>query len=229
MNKTICIHQPDFLPYLGFFDRLLKSDLFVVLDNVQFLRRGWHHRDKIKTLQGVQWLTVPIQKKNRYSQLIKDTKIENGTHWKRKHLSTIEQNYSKAPYFRQYIGGLQRIYEKSFDYLLDLNMELLQWSMGILGCSIKTVFASSLPVTSTGSLRLVEIVEFLGGTTYLSGTGAKAYLEEELFTARNLAVKWQNFIHPIYPQLFGNFVPNLSVLDCVLNCGDESGELFIDT
>jgi len=226
MKKIVCIHQPDFLPYLGFFDRLLNSDIFVMLNDVQFLRRGWHHRDKIKTSQGVQWLTVPVKKKGQYRQLIKDAKIDYQTHWKQKHLATIKFNYIKAPYFNTYFGDLQRIYDKTFEFLIDFNVELLQWILDIMQHSAQIVFASSLGVKSTRTLRLVEIVERLGGTTYFSGVGAKAYLEEHLFAERNIRLIWQDFKHPVYPQLYGEFVPNLSVLDCLLNCGEQCRNLL---
>lgn len=226
MEKIVCIHQPDFLPYLGFFDRLLKSHLFVILDDAQFLRRGWHHRDKIKTAQGICWLTVPVQKKGNYRQLIKDTKIDNHTNWKRKHLLTIEMNYKNAPNFDRFFGDLQHIYNKPFDYLIDFNLELLQWILKILKISISIVFASSTGVTSTRTFRLLDIVEHFEGTAYLSGIGAKAYLKEHLFVERNMTLIWQDFKHPIYPQLHGEFVPNLSVLDCLLNCGETCKELL---
>ncbi len=219
MEKVICIHQPDFLPYLGFFDRLIQSDTFVILDNVQFLRRGWHHRDKLKTPQGIQWLTVPIQKKGHYSQSIKDTQIDNTLDWKRKHLMMIEHNYRKSPYFEAFFEELQQIYHKPFTYLIDLNLELLEWLFQIFRISSHTILASSTEITSSSSSRLIELVQYCHGTTYFSGPGAKAYLDEELFTRHNLTVHWQEFTHPVYPQLHGPFIANLSVLDCLLNCG----------
>lgn len=228
-EKIICIHQPDFLPYLGFFDRLLLCDTFVILDNVQFLRRGWHHRDQIKTAQGVHWLTVPVQKKHRYHQLINETKIEYQTAWKHKHLALIEASYRKAEGFAPYFDELERIYQGSFEFLIELNMALLEWLWAVLDLSIEVVWASSLSVTQTGSLRLAEIVEQLSGTTYLSGTGARAYLDETVFEAHGISVQWQEFHHPLYPQLHGEFLPNLSILDCLLNCGKQTTRVLRNT
>lgn len=226
MRNIICIHQPDFLPYLGFFERLFHCDTFVVLDNVQFLRRGWHHRDQIKTVHGVQWLTVPVQKKGRYEQLINAAQIDQATNWKHKHLMMISTNYRKAWHFDRYFEALQHIYQQPLTSLMEFNLALLRWIIGILDCQVRIVFASSLPVTSTKTLRLVEIVEALHGTAYLSGVGARAYLNEHLFQERHIPLLWQNFQHPVYPQLHGDFVPNLSVVDCLLNCGAACRELL---
>ena len=108
----VTIHQPDFMPWLGFFDRWARSDLYIALDDVQFLRRGWHHRDKIKTLQGVQWLTVPVEKKGKYTQKINEVKIAYETDWRKDHLKTIELNYKKAPNFSNIYKKIRDIYSR---------------------------------------------------------------------------------------------------------------------
>ena len=148
----VTIHQPDFLPWLGFFDRWQKSDLYIVLDDVQFLRRGWQHRDKIKTKEGAAWLTVPVIKKGKHDQLIRDVKIDNGTNWRYKHLKTIESNYSKAPNFEDCFKRIKEIYDKKHLFLIDLNMDILQWVDIELRITTPYVFASAYDVKSISTL-----------------------------------------------------------------------------
>jgi len=139
----VTIHQPDFFPWLGFFDRWQKSDIYIVLDDVQFLRCGWHHRDKIKTQNGVQWLTVPVQKKGRYHQTIKEVKINNQENWNQKHLKTIQTAYKKAPNFDLVFGKLSEIYNREYDLLIEFNMDLLRLCSKLLGINTPLVFASA--------------------------------------------------------------------------------------
>jgi hypothetical protein len=215
--KTVVIHQPDFLPWLGFFDRWKRSDLYIVLDDVQFLRRGWHHRDKIKTTAGVRWLTIPVMKKGKYRQLIRDVKIDYSNDWCYKHLKTIEVNYKKATAFDHYIEKIKNIYDKKKRFLVELNLALLEWSAKELGITTPFVLASDYHLTSSSTLRLVELIKAVGGTHYLSGVGARAYLDESLFEDSRISLIWQQFNHPVYPQLHGEFVPGLSALDFVMN------------
>jgi|SRR3972149_3729018 len=212
----VTIHQPDFFPWLGFFDRWQKSDIYIVLDDVQFLRCGWHHRDKIKTQNGVQWLTVPVQKKGRYHQTIKEVKINNQENWNQKHLKTIQTAYKKAPNFDLVFGKLSEIYNREYDLLIEFNMDLLRLCSKLLGINTPLVFASDFNMKSTGSQRLVDLVQSVGGKEYLTGTGARDYLEEELFKKVGIGVHWQEFEHPVYKQLHGSFEKMLSVLDFLM-------------
>jgi hypothetical protein len=222
-KKTVVIHQPDFLPWLGFFHRWKRSDLYVVLDDVQFLRRGWHHRDKIKTAAGIQWLTVPVLKKGRYRQVIRDVAIDYSTGWRDKHLKTLETNYKKAHAYAYYFEKIKKIYHKKYRFLIELNLELLELMAGELEITTPFVLASDYHMTSTSSLRLVELAAAVGATCYLTGTGARDYLDEALFEPYNITVDWQQFNHPVYRQLHGDFIPGLSVLDFAMNCGPHPG------
>ncbi len=212
----VTIHQPDFLPWLGFFDRWQKSDLYIILDGVQFLRRGWHHRDKIKTREGAMWLTVPVVKKGQYHQLFRDVNIDNDTNWRDKHLKTIELNYKKAPNFELCFEKIREIYDKQHLFLIDLNMELLHFVAVELRITTHFVFASDYKITSTSTQRLIDLVRAVDGTDYLTGLGSKDYLDESLFKKENIIVLWQEFQHPIYSQLHGEFVPMLSCLDYLM-------------
>jgi hypothetical protein len=213
----VTIHQPDFAPWLGFFDRWAASDLFVVLDDVQFLRRGWHHRDRIKTANGVRWLTVPVRKKERFDQPINEAKIDNGENWRDKHLKTIAAAYGKAPRFCELFARLEEVYSRGHKLLVELNMDLLGLFVRELGIDTPVVMASNLEVPGSGSRRLADMVEKLGGDTYLTGTGSRDYLCEEDFTERGMQVSWQEYRQPDYPQLHGPSESGLSVIDYCMN------------
>lgn len=212
----VTVHQPDFLPWLGFFDRWHKSDLFVVLDDVQFIRRGWHHRDKIKTAQGPKWLTVPVLKKGRYFQQIKDVEIDNNENWRRTHLSAIRSAYGKAPHFEAICHDIEEIFTKNYELLIHLNMDLLKYCAAALGINTPFCFSSSLHNGLKGTQRLVHLVKAAGGDVYLTGLGSKDYLDESKFAEHGIKVWWQHYEHPVYPQPHGKFAKMLSVLDFLM-------------
>jgi len=216
----VTIHQPDFLPWLGFFDRWAKSDIYIVLDDVQFIRRGWHHRDRIKAVDGPIWLTVPVVKKNRYHQLIKDTEIDNSLAWRKKHLRMIELNYRKAPNFEYFFHKIKEIYESNHLLLIELNMDFLRFVAGELRIDTPFKFASSLNISSSGNQRLVDLVKSVNGSSYLTGLGSKSYLDEDLFRKEDIKVIWQNYSVSAYKQLHGNFERGLSVLDYLMMAND---------
>tara|TARA_Y100000031_G_scaffold142031_1_gene171165 strand:- start:494 stop:1168 length:675 start_codon:yes stop_codon:yes gene_type:complete len=212
----VTIHQPDFLPWLGFFDRWQKSDTYIVLDDVQFLRSGWHHRDKIKTQGGIKWLTVPVLRKSRYYQTIKEVMINNNENWRYKHLKTIQTSYGKTPNFDFVYGRLSEIYNREHSLLINLNMDLLGFCSSMLEIKTPVVFASAFNVKSAGSQRLVDLVQSVGGKEYLTGTGSRDYLDEALFKDAGINVCWQKFQHPVYQQLHGSFEKMLSALDYLM-------------
>lgn len=214
--RVVTIHQPDFLPWLGFFDRWAKSDIYIVLDDVQFLRRGWHNRDKVKTPQGVQWLTIPTRKKGRYDQLIREVEIDYSSDWRYKHLETIRMSYHKAPAFDLIFPGLEEIYQTAPKMLMELNLSLLKFAASKLGIRIPTVFASDFALMTKSSLRLLDLVQTVGGTVYLTGSGSVNYLDLELFVQAQVEVVIQEYPGQVYPQLHGEFVPGLSVLDYLM-------------
>jgi hypothetical protein len=221
MKRTIAIHQPDFLPWLGFFDRWKQSDLLILLDDVQFLRRGWHHRDQIKTRNGSVWLTVPVKKKGLYGQLINQVEVDNGTDWQQRHLATIEHAYKKAPFFEPVFAAFRESYIDKADSLVAVNLRLLQTASFLLGIRTPVVLSSRYKVSGQKSERLLELIRKVEGTHYLTGTGSRNYLDEGLFKKENVEVLWQEFRHPVYAQLHGAFVPNLSVLDFLMNAGGQ--------
>ena len=217
----IAIHQPQYLPWIGYFDKMQKADAFCYLDNVQYKKNEWQNRNRIKTAKGWQWITVPVL--YRFPQKINDLKINNTVNWRHKHIQAISTNYGKAPYFKEYF----RIFEQSFEMdwlsLSSLNIYLIEQIRNLLELNHKpTTVASELKLSENPTDRLIDICKALGGNTYLSGPDGAKYLDLEKFRIRGIKVIFQDFIHPDYPQLFGEYQSHMSVMDLLFNCGPES-------
>lgn len=223
---TIGIHQPNFLPWLGYFNKIKRSDIFVLLDDVEFTRGDYINRVKIKTAQTEQWLTVPILFRGHSTQLINETKINNQIDWQNKIVKTIEMNYCKAPYFQKYFPEIKNIIEKKRSLLSELNVALVNHLIKLLDIKTKMIFSSHLKINVRTTQRLTDIVKRMGGDTYLSGSKARGYQEEKVFAQNNVKLKYQNFAHPQYPQLYGEFIPGLSIVDALFNCGEEAKKLI---
>jgi hypothetical protein len=220
MSRTAVIHQPDFLPWLGFFDRLLASDLYIVLDHVQFARRGWTHRDSIKTSNGASWITLSIQKASR-DVAIKDVKLMPEAEWRRDNLNLIRQNYQKAPFFKEVFADLEKLYARGDQKMVDMNIASLDLLERMLDIHTPRLNSSEMDPQGTSTAMLVDLLKKAGVTRYLSGQGARAYLEEHLFADAGIELVWQDFAHPVYPQLHGQFISMLSSIDALFNCGPE--------
>lgn len=222
----ICaIHQPQYLPWLGYFDKMRRSDVFVLLDDVQYKKNEWQNRNKIKTPQGWQWLTVPVH--HTFGEKINEVLINNATNWGKKHLHALVVNYSGAFYSKDYKDFFEGVYNKQWKYLCELNIYLIKKLSAFLGIKTRLIKSSELQVEGQKTERLVHICKKLKADTYLSGKGAREYLELNLFKSKNIKVIFQDFKHPVYPQMrwrnFGdNFQPNMSVIDLLFNCGKES-------
>ena len=222
---VIAIHQPQYLPWLGYFDKLDRCDVFCLLDTVQYKKNEFQNRNRIKTAQGLQWLTVPVT--YRFPQRIHEVGVNQTVDWQRKHLQALKTNYSKAPYFDTYFARFEEFYQQSYELLAEVNVACLRLLMELLGLERKLVQASSLQVgTEDPTLRLVEICKSLGGDTYLSGRDGAKYMDETSFHNHQIQVVFQDFNHPDYPQCYGPFEPNISIIDLLFNCGSESLNLI---
>lgn len=217
--RRVCIHQPDFAPYLGFFHRLYRSDVYIVLDDVQFLRRGWHHRDKIKTATGEAWLTLSIRKADYHVPIGSVELHPDYDDWVPHNLNLIRQNYARAPYFPRYFPILEEIYGKRHRRLVDMAMDLLGFFFTELDIAVEVVFSSDLAVPGQKNEKLINLVRAVGGDHYISGTGALSYLDPGMFEKAGIGLEVQSFSHPVYPQQFGGFIPYLSCIDAFMNCG----------
>jgi hypothetical protein len=219
-KKVVVIHQPDFVPYLGFFHRLLYADVFVILDHVQMSKRGWVHRDKIKTKDGAAWISVPIHGLAS-GPIIKDAQIDrNGLYEKLPRV--IKSNYAGARHFSSLFPAVENALSNCDGTMINLNMSLLQNLLNWFDISVPIVYSSELGIASKASLMNAEITKAVGGEVYLSGIGAKDYHEQECFDRLGIEVIWQNFTHPVYEQQFGEFIPYLSALDLLFNHGVEA-------
>lgn len=225
-NRTLVVLQPGYLPWLGFFDQLKRSDVFVFYDEVQFDKNGWRNRNRIKSPAGPQWLTVPVRI-NSLSQRIFETEIDSRQPWARKHLGTIKQCYAKAPYLRRYLPELEELLAgRRWERLVDLDIAVIELFCAWLGIERPMLRASKLEITGERNERLLNMCRHFGARRYLSGNAAQGYLNADLFASHGIEVEWQNYQHPIYPQQHGEFVPFLSALDLLLNCGDKSSSII---
>ncbi len=222
MSKTVVIHQPDFLPHLGFFHRFLGADLYIALDHVQFVNgtsKSWTHRDKIKTPRGIQWLTVSVRKAPR------DTPVNaielSDTDWRAQNLNLIRENYREAPHFDEIFSELEKLYAQPCTRLAELTMASIDMLIRMFDIAIPCVESNSLQPVGHKNELLVDILRKVGATHYLSGVGARDYFEAAPFSAAGIEVMWQNFKHPVYPQLHGRFIPYLSSIDLLFNCGTK--------
>jgi hypothetical protein len=222
MSKTVVIHQPDFLPYLGFFQRFLHADQWVVLDHAQFLSgsKSWHNRDKVRTVNGTAWITVAVTKTAQKTP-INRVLLSPDQSWRNKMLNRLHHDYCKSPFFAEVFPRLEELLHEPVERLVDFNMAGIRLLMELFDVHIDFVFSSALEIEGTKTTMLVDICKKVEADIYLSGLGARDYLEPHLFDAADISLKWQNFNHPVYPQLHGDFIPFLSSIDLLLNCGVE--------
>lgn len=222
MGKKVAIVQSNYLPWKGYFDLIAASDEFILYDDMQYTRRDWRNRNQIKTADGPQWLTVPVKVKGKYEQTIRDTEID-GTAWAQQHLRSLQHSYGKAPHYAEVMARLQPILDAPPSHLSPLNRALLEALCGYMG--INTQLSNSWEYSLRGdpSERLADLVAQAGGTTYISGPAAKDYLDEAPFAARGIAVEWFDYNgYPEYPQLRGEFTHYVSVVDLLVNVGQDA-------
>ena len=217
----IAVHQPNYLPYIGFFDKMKRADIFVIYDDAQFNKEDFQHRNRIRIYHGWKYLTVPVEKKH---IPIKDIKIRNecmtkGRTWQETHLKGIRDSYKDTPYYRSYEDRLETIYATKHDKLVDVNMEIIHFLKDAFDIETKITFTSELGFKSRSTERLIEITGALDGAVYLSGPAGRDYLDVSLFERSGISVEFQDFKHPVYKQRYGGFIPNLSAIDALFNMG----------
>ena len=223
MKGTIL--QPTYLSWLGYFEMISSSDVFVVFDHVQFERKSWQQRNRIKTANGVVSLTVPVQKMPREAK-ISEMKISyEGCNPLEKHWKTIELAYKKAPYFLRYKSDFEKVYSEKFVLLRDLNVRIIKLICNILDIKTKIVLSSDLNLKDEKMAKTEKVVNLCknqGITQLYDAGGAEEILDKSLFEKENIEITFQNFQHPEYPQLWGEFVPYLSIIDLIFNQGEKS-------
>ncbi len=217
----VAIHQPNYLPYIGFFEKMRQSDIFVIYDDAQFSKEDFHHRNKIRIFNGWKWLTVPVDQKHIPINEIKIKKEFNrkGLKWNDMHFRILRDNYKDAPYFSLYENELEIIYSGEYDKLIDINMRLIHCLKKAFNIKTKLIFSSELGLTSKSTKRLVEIVDILDCDVYLSGKMGLNYLDISQFDDREIKVEFQKFKHPVYKQQYDDFIPNMASIDALFNIG----------
>lgn len=222
----IAIHQPNFLPWCGYFYKMAKADLFVVYDDAQFTRGSYINRCKINSPAGERWLSVPVITSGRHLQKICETETAKSP-WAKHLIGSLRDYYRNTPYFDLYIQKLQTILEQGHNRLLDLNLSLLHLLREELQIDTPLVLSSRCQAAQGASTeRLISICECLGATSYLSGSGGKKYQDEELFRSAGISLEYSDFHHPEYLQPGGDFRPNLSAIDLLFNQGPASANHF---
>lgn len=217
----VAVHQPQYLPWLGYFDKMRIADVFCYLDNVQYKKNEWQNRNRIKTAQGRQWLTVPVR--YRFPQKVNEVEISNSEKWSKRHLQALITNYSKAPYFKDHIMRMEDYLSRDWVLLSELNIFLIERLRELLDLHHKpTVLASKLSLSEEPTERLIDICKSVGADVYLSGQDGVKYMNLDRFKENNIRVIIQEFNHPVYPQLYQQFQSHLSVVDLLFNCGPES-------
>jgi hypothetical protein len=217
----VAIHQPHYLPWLGYFAKWAAADLFVFLDTVQYEKNGWQNRNRVKTAAGPRWLTVPVHA--RLGTSIAEVTVDADAPWPRRHLATIEQAYAHAPYLARYRGLLGEFYGRKWTRLAAVAAASASWVAGALGIRVPVRLASELPVTAADPTdRLVAICRAVGATTYLAGRDGLRYVDTRRFTEAGIGLAQQQYAHPEYAQPHGPFVPFLSALDLLLMHGDDA-------
>ena len=220
------IHQLHYLPWLRYIEKIARCDVFVMLDSIQYNKNGWQNRNKIKTPQGTGLLTVPVLAKE--GQRLDEVQIDNTQFWAKKHWRSIEQSYSKAAYFSEYEASLSEIYTRSWDKLNDLNRCMLEFYLKVLGISTPVHYSSELKVPGEATERLVNLIKAVDGTEYYSGAFAlESYLDADLLAQSDISLRLQEWTTPHYSQLHGTFIPDLAVMDILMNCGPESLEIIM--
>ncbi|MFC1623828.1 WbqC family protein [Candidatus Omnitrophota bacterium] len=222
----ISIQQPEFFPWLGYFDKLYQVDKVVFLDNVQFKKRYFENRNKVRTRDGWMWLNTPVKTKGRYTQKIMDAEIDNSKPWQKRIVSAIRCNYRRAPYWEYYGESICGIVSRPYKFLVDFNLSVILFLMEKLGVKREWCLSSALSTEDLGSDLILEICRKMQATDYLSGKDGKSYLKEDGFVKNGIKLHYQNFIHPVYKQFHGGFFEGMSVIDLLFNHGSESTDII---
>ena len=220
-------HQPAYLPWLGLFHKIALSDAFCYFDEVQYLKKDWNNRNKIKTSNGEIWLTVPVLTKGYREKRIREIEINNSTNWRKKHWRSIYFAYKKAHYFRKYSDFFKETYEKEWHHLTDLNEYLLKYFLKELEIKVEYHKASELNFKGHKLSLVLDMCKKLGANLYIFGVLGKDYAKEGEFSQVGIKIYFQDYMHPVYSQPGQDFVSHMSILDLLFNCGPNSYEILM--
>jgi len=221
--KTVTIHQPNYLPYIGLFNKVKQAEVFIILDTALFSKNSVTNRNKIRTPDGWTYLTIPIERKN-HQKPIKDVDLPKNNKWMENHWKSIMTSYGKARHFKEYRAFFEELYKSSFAKLAEINMKIIGYLLEQFNIDVEIIKSSSLDIGP--NLRktdlLIKILKVVNAGVYLSGEGGKNYLELDKFKENRIEIEFQRFEHPKYEQQFSGFVPYLSAIDLLFNVGKKS-------
>jgi hypothetical protein len=223
--KTVAIVQSNYIPWKGYFDMVAKVDEFILFDDVQYTRRDWRNRNKIKTPAGPSWLTIPVIAKGRYDQRICDTAVDHSSRWTHKHLNSIRHHYARAPFLAMFADDLAALYEQAeaTPLLSHINHLFIRWVCQVLRIDTTVTWSMDYPGEGSKTDRLLTLCQAAGATGYLSGPAARTYIETEKFTGAGIELSYMDYDgYRPYPQLHGDFIHEISVLDLILNLGPDA-------
>jgi hypothetical protein len=228
----VAAHQPHYMPWLGYLDKMAKADLFVVMDDLQFEAQNYQNRQRLKLAGGPTWLTVPLfhgsQADSILDKLISSSQSPK-QHWQHRHWNTILTNYRNAKFFDRYADELHEVFQRRWEHLIDLDLHMLQLARRWLDIDTPVVRSSEIGLEGTKTDRLIDMCHKVGARCYLTGAGGSTgYLDVEKIGRTGVGVIWQQFTHPVYAQRYPNlgFASHLGFLDIVLNCGPASRDLL---
>ncbi len=217
----VSILQSNYIPWKGYFDIIARSDVFIIYDEVQYTRRDWRNRNLIKTDKGLKWLTIPVIQ-DEYHQKIYETNILE-SNWVKKHTSTLQGFYAKAPYFKEYKDVIFKAYSNSTNCLSEVNKSFIETICNILEINTKIIDSRTLNLKGDKQERLIHACQILEAETYLSGPAAKSYIEEDVFNRNNIKIEWMDYSnYKEYNQLFPPFEHGVSILDLIFNEGPNA-------
>ena len=217
----VAIHQPQYLPWLGYLDKIDRADLFVVLDTVQFTKNEWQNRNRIRTAQGWQWLTVPVL--HRFGQRVGEVQINPAVDWRAKHVQAVEIHYARAPHRERYLHGWRDLYREAVPSLAALNLAVIRWLLDAFGIKTPIRLASEMKtLREEPTDRLIDICRAVGATCYLAGAGGREYMDIPRFEASGIALEFQEFHHPVYRQCYEPFLPGMAAIDLLFACGGDA-------
>jgi len=221
MNTILTAHQPVYLPWIGLFHKIAIADSFCYFDSVQYQTKDWNNRNKLKGPNGAFWLTVPVKSKGHFNKKVGEIEVNNTINWRKKHLKSIEMNYKSTSYFNQYIGFFRDCYKREWTHLSDLNEYMLKWFLDILNIKVKYYKMSEIDFEGRKSDLVLDMCKKLSADLYIFGALGKDYVKEEDFAEKDIKIYFQNYNHPVYPQLYGKFISHLSIVDLLFNVGAE--------
>jgi len=224
----ISANQPYFCPFPGFFYKAILSDVLIILDEVQFPHgTTWINRNRFKNDQGTLWMTIPVWKKGLGEQKINQVRICYEGRWPRKHLESLKSAYGNAPYLREHLSFIEGLFAPRSEKLIDLNLAIIRYLMKCLQIQTRLVLLSELGVKARGTQLLIEICKAMGASAFLAQSQAQKYLDAGLFQESEIELRTFKYLAPIYPQLWREFLANLSTFDLVFNCGPKARDILL--